>query len=256
MQGGAWKRVVYASDQSHSSIEKAALLAGFGKANLRLIETDKDHALRVDKLLAALREDVAMGKLPCALVACIGTTATTAVDPLKQLSDIAQKYRLWLHVDAAMAGNAMILPECRWMWDGIEAADSIVLNPHKWLGTGFDLSAYYAKDPQHLIRVMGTNPSYLRTAHDDEVKNFRDWGIPLGRRFRSLKLWFLLWDQGVKACTAAQGHRQRGLAERSGDQPRTGDPGAGAPDPLHPPRAQGQERRGPAPRTTWPSPMP
>ena len=198
LQGGASKLVVYASDQSHSSIEKAALLAGFGKANLRLIETDKDHALRVDKLLAAIKDDVAMGKRPCALVACIGTTATTAVDPLKKLADIAQKYRLWLHVDAAMAGSAMILPECRWMWEGIEAADSIVLNPHKWLGTGFDLSAYYAKDPQHLIRVMGTNPSYLRTAQDDEVKNFRDWGIPLGRRFRSLKLWFLLRDQGVE----------------------------------------------------------
>jgi aromatic-L-amino-acid decarboxylase len=202
LQGGASKLVVYASDQSHSSIEKAALLAGLGKANLRLIETDKDHALRVDKLLAAIKDDIAMGKLPCALVACIGTTATTAVDPLKQLADIAQKYRLWLHVDAAMAGSAMILPECRWLWEGIEAADSIVLNPHKWLGTGFDLSAYYAKDPQHLIRVMGTNPSYLRTAQDDEVKNFRDWGIPLGRRFRALKLWFLIRDQGVEGLQA------------------------------------------------------
>ncbi|MBL0311371.1 MAG: aminotransferase class V-fold PLP-dependent enzyme [Holophagaceae bacterium] len=202
MQGGASKLVVYASDQSHSSIEKAALLAGFGKANLRLIETNKDHALHVDKLVAAIKEDVAMGKRPCALVACIGTTATTAVDPLAKLADIAQKYRLWLHVDAAMAGSAMILPECRWLWEGIEAADSIVLNPHKWLGTGFDLSAYYAKDPQHLIRVMSTNPSYLRTAQDDEVKNFRDWGIPLGRRFRSLKLWFLLRDQGVEGLQA------------------------------------------------------
>ncbi len=202
LQGGASKLVVYASDQGHSSIEKAALLAGFGKANLRLIETDKDHALNADKLLTAIQEDVSMGKLPCALVACIGTTATTAVDPLKRLADIAQKYRLWLHVDAAMAGSAMILPECRWMWEGVEAADSIVLNPHKWLGTGFDLSAYYAKDPQHLIRVMSTNPSYLRTAQDDEVKNFRDWGIPLGRRFRSLKLWFLLCDQGVEGLQA------------------------------------------------------
>lgn len=202
LQGGASKLVVYASDQSHSSIEKGALLAGFGKANLRLIETDKDHALRLDSLLKAIQEDIAMGKLPCAVVACIGTTATTAVDPLKQLTDIAQKYRLWLHVDAAMAGSAMILPECRWMWEGIEAADSIVLNPHKWLGAGFDLSAYYAKDPQHLIRVMGTNPSYLRTAQDNEVKNFRDWGIPLGRRFRSLKLWFLLRDQGVEGLQA------------------------------------------------------
>jgi aromatic-L-amino-acid decarboxylase len=101
-----------------------------------------------------------------------------------------------------MAGSAMILPECRWMWEGVEAADSIVLNPHKWLGVGFDFSAYFVRDPQHLIRVMGTNPSYLRTAQDAEVANFRDWGIPLGRRFRALKLWFLLLDQGVEGLQA------------------------------------------------------
>ena len=202
LQGGASKLVIYASDQGHSSIEKATLLAGFGKANLRLIATDKDHALKMDDLVKAIQEDVSLGKRPCALVACIGTTASTAVDPLQRMAEIAQKYRLWLHVDAAMAGSAMILPECRWLWEGVEAADSIVLNPHKWLGTGFDLSAYYAKDPQHLIRVMSKNPSYLRTAQDNEVKNFRDWGIPLGRRFRSLKLWFLLRDQGVEGLQA------------------------------------------------------
>jgi len=105
---------------------------------------------------------------------------------------------MWLHVDAALAGTAMVLPECRWMWEGVERADSLVFNPHKWMGVGFDLSAYYVRDPQHLIRVMSTNPSYLRTAQDGQVSNFRDWHIQLGRRFRALKLWFYLMDVGVE----------------------------------------------------------
>lgn len=202
LQGTATKLMVYASDQGHSSIEKAALLAGFGKVHLRLIETDGDHALRVDLLNAAIQEDIALGRRPCAVVAAIGTTGTTALDPVKEIAGLAAKYRFWLHVDAALAGTAMVLPECRWMWEGVEAADSIVMNPHKWMGTGFDLSAYFVKDPQHLIRVMSTNPSYLRTAQDDEVKNLRDWGIPLGRRFRALKLWFYLKDVGVEGLQA------------------------------------------------------
>ena len=202
LQGTATKLVVYASDQGHSSIEKAALLAGFGKAHLRLIETDENHGMRLDLLNAAIQEDIALGRRPCAVVAAIGTTGTTALDPLKDIARLQEKFRFWLHVDAALAGTAMVLPECRWMWDGIEAADSMVMNPHKWMGTGFDLSAYFVKDPQHLIRVMSTNPSYLRTAQDDEVKNLRDWGIPLGRRFRALKLWFLLKDLGVEGLQA------------------------------------------------------
>jgi aromatic-L-amino-acid decarboxylase len=194
--------VVYASDQAHSSIPKGALLAGFGMENLRLIETDEDHALRSDRLEAAIEEDMAAGRRPCALIAAVGTTATTALDPVKELADVAAHHGLWLHIDAALAGTAMICPEFRWMWDGVEAADSIVLNPHKWLGTGFDLSAYYVRDPQHLIRVMSTNPSYLRTAQDGLVRNLRDWGIPLGRRFRSLKLWFLIREYGVEGLQA------------------------------------------------------
>jgi aromatic-L-amino-acid decarboxylase len=194
--------VVYASDQAHSSVEKAALLAGFGKDNLRLIPTDDAHALRLDLLEKAILEDLAAGRRPCAMVACVGTTATTAVDPLKEMGQLSARHGIWLHVDAAMAGTAMILPECRSLWEGIEEADSVVINPHKWMGTGFDLSAYFVKDPEHLIRVMGTNPSYLRTEQDDEVKNLRDWGIPLGRRFRALKLWFLIKDQGVEGLQA------------------------------------------------------
>ena len=202
MQAEEAPLVVYASDQAHSSVEKAALLAGFGKDNLRLIATDADHALRLDLLEAAIVADLAAGRRPCAMVAAIGTTATTAMDPLEGMARLSSQYGIWLHVDAAMAGTAMILPECRGLWAGIEGADSIVLNPHKWMGTGFDLSAYFVKDPEHLIRVMSTNPSYLRTEQDDQVKNLRDWGIPLGRRFRALKLWFLIRDQGVAGLQA------------------------------------------------------
>jgi aromatic-L-amino-acid decarboxylase len=202
LQAGRAPLVVYASSQGHSSIEKAALLAGFGKDHLRLLDTDDAHALRVDLLEAALAADRAAGRVPCALVAAIGTTGTTAIDPLAAMAALARRHGLWLHVDAALAGTAMVLPECRPLWDGIEQADSLVFNPHKWMGVGFDFSAYYVRDPQHLIRVMSTNPSYLRTAQDGAVTNYRDWHIPLGRRFRALKLWFQLLDVGVEGLQA------------------------------------------------------
>jgi len=202
LQSGEAPLVVYASNQSHSSIEKGALLAGFGKAHLRLLETDERYALRLDVLESAIQADLAAGRKPCALVAAIGSTATTALDPMEAMAGIAKRYGLWLHVDAAMAGTAMVLPECRWMWKGIESADSLVFNPHKWMGVGFDFSAYFVRDPQHLVRVMSTNPAYLRTARDGEVKNYRDWHIPLGRRFRALKLWFYLADVGVEGLQA------------------------------------------------------
>ena len=209
--------VVYASDQAHSSIPKGALLAGFGQANLRLLETDGDFALRLDLLEAAIEADLAAGRRPCAMVAAVGTTATTGLDPVQGMAELAERYGLWLHLDAAMAGSAMICPECRWMWEGAERADSIVFNPHKWLGTGFDLSAYFVRDPEHLVRVMSTNPSYLRTEHDAQVNNLRDWGIPLGRRFRALKLWFLVRDQGV-AGLQARIRRDLGHAQWLKDQ--------------------------------------
>jgi aromatic-L-amino-acid decarboxylase len=202
MQAEPAPLVVYASDQAHSSIPKAALLSGFGSDHLRLIATDDAHALRVDLLEAAVRQDLEDGRRPCAVVASIGTTASTALDPLKAMAQLAERYGLWLHVDAAMAGSAMICPEFRWMWEGVEQADSVVLNPHKWLGTGFDLSAYYVRDPEHLVRVMSTDPSYLRTAQDGLVRNLRDWGIPLGRRFRALKLWFVIREHGVEGLQA------------------------------------------------------
>ena len=189
--------VVYASEHAHSSVDKAALLAGFGRENLRKIPVDAGYAMRPDLLQKAVAEDRAQGRVPCAIVATTGTTTTTAFDPIDALAEVARKNQMWLHVDAAMAGSAMILPECRALWRGVEAADSLVVNPHKWLGASFDCSAYYVRDPEHLVRVMCTSPSYLRTAVDEKVKNLRDWGIPLGRRFRALKLWFLIREQGV-----------------------------------------------------------
>ncbi|MBI5362100.1 MAG: aminotransferase class V-fold PLP-dependent enzyme [Planctomycetes bacterium] len=194
--------VVYVSEHAHSSVDKAALLAGFGRANVRSIEVDERFALRADVLERAIADDRAAGRVPCAIVATTGTTTTTALDPIESLASIAKREGLWLHVDAAMAGSAMILPECRWMWAGIEGADSIVVNPHKWLGAAFDCSVYYVKDPEHLVRVMSTNPSYLQSSVDARVTNYRDWGIPLGRRFRALKLWCLIREQGVSGLQA------------------------------------------------------
>ena len=202
LQSGDAPLIVYVSKYSHSSVDKAALLAGFGRENVRAIDADENFALRPDALEAAIVADLAAGRRPCAVVATTGTTTSTAIDPIAPVAAIAQRHGLWLHVDGALAGSAMILPECRALWDGIEGADSIVVNPHKWLGAAFDCSLYYVRDAQHLMRVMGTNPSYLQSAADGRVRNYRDWGIPLGRRFRALKLWTLIRAEGVRALQA------------------------------------------------------
>ena len=242
--------VVYASEMAHSSIEKAALLAGFGRDNLRLLPTDEAHALLPDALEEALRSDVAAGRRPCAIVATVGSTGTTAIDPVARIGELARAHGAWLHVDAALAGTAMSCPELRWMWEGVEQADSVVWNPHKWLGIGFDCTAYHVRDPDHLVRVMATDPSYLRTAQDGAVKNYRDWGIALGRRFRALKVWFVLSALGVEGIRAEvrqhlalaavlRQHRRR--------HARLGTAGAGsAADrrlPPSPPRPRGQGAR-------------
>ena len=193
---------VYLSSQSNSSVEKAALLAGFGRENLRTVGVDEAYRMRPEALGEAIAADLRRGLQPCAVVATVGSTATTAIDPLAALAEVAGAHGLWLHVDAAMAGSAMILPECRPLWQGVEQADSLVVNAHKWLGASFDCSLYYVRDPQHLIRVMSSSPSYLRTATDESARNLRDWGIPLGRRFRALKLWFLIREQGVSGLQA------------------------------------------------------
>ena len=192
---------VYTTEQAHSSVAKAALLAGFGRDNLRTVEVDEAYAMRPDAFAAAVAEDRAAGRRPAAVVLSVGTTGTTAVDPVGDISAIARREDMWVHVDAAMAGSALLLPEMRWLVAGLEAADSLSWNPHKWLGTILDCSLLYVRDPQHLIRVMSTNPAYLRSTVDG-VTQFRDWGIPLGRRFRALKLWFQLRLDGVEAIRA------------------------------------------------------
>lgn len=202
LQGVSHTLTVYLSAQANSSVAKAALLAGFGRDHLRIVPHDDSYAMRPDALAAMMADDVANGHVPCAVVATTGSTASTALDPVDAIATVAQRHGAWLHVDAAMAGSAMILPECRWMWEGVERADSLVVNAHKWLGAAFDCSLYYVRDPDTLIRVMSTSPSYLRAATDNDVRNLRDWGLPLGRRFRSLKLWCLLREQGVRGLQA------------------------------------------------------
>jgi aromatic-L-amino-acid decarboxylase len=202
LQAESLPLTVYTSAHSHSSVDKAALLAGFGRDNIRVVAHDAQYAMRPDALADAIAADLRAGAKPCAIVATSGSTASTALDPIGAIAAIAGQHGLWLHVDAAMAGSAMILPECRWMWNGVEGADSLVINPHKWLGAAFDCTLYYVRDPQHLVRVMSTNPSFLQTAADGRVRNLRDWGIPLGRRFRALKLWFLIREQGTSGLQA------------------------------------------------------
>ena len=194
---------VYTTRQAHSSVLKAVSLAGYGQDNLRFVDVDPDtYAMRAEALAASLAADVAAGLRPAAVVVNVGTTGTTAVDPLAAIIPLAREYGMWVHVDAAMAGSALLLPEMRWLVDGVEGADSLAWNPHKWLGTILDCSLLYVADPGHLIRVMSTNPSYLRSAVDGEVTQYKDWGIPLGRRFRALKLWFHLRLDGVESIRA------------------------------------------------------
>jgi aromatic-L-amino-acid/L-tryptophan decarboxylase len=202
LQAEAAPLIVYASPMAHSSIEKAALMAGFGRENVRAVGVDGAYAMRPEALREAIEADRAAGHRPCAVVATVGATTSTSIDPLAAIAKVAAAHGLWLHVDAALAGAAMILPECRPLWDGIEAADSLVVNAHKWLGAVFDCSLYYVRDPEHLVRVMSTNPSYLRTSADALAPNYRDWGVALGRRFRALKLWFLLREQGLEGLRA------------------------------------------------------
>lgn len=194
---GGPRLAVYASAEAHSSVGKGVKLAGYGSEMLRPIPVDGEFALRPDALEAAMVADLAAGIRPACVVATIGTTSSTAVDPVRAVAEICRRHGAWLHVDAAYAGSAAILPECRRYFDGIELADSFVFNPHKWLLTNFDCSAYFVRDVEMLIRTFGASPEYLRTAHDDRVVNFRDWGIQLGRRFRALKLWFVIRSYGV-----------------------------------------------------------
>ena len=190
----------YASSQAHSSIEKAAKIAGIGRANLRLIDVDKALALRPDRLAQRIAEDRAAGRLPFFAAATIGTTSSNAVDPIPDIGRICREHGLWLHVDGAMAGTAAVCPEFRRLQAGLELADSYCFNPHKWMFTNFDCDCFYVADRAALIQALSILPEYLRNQATESgaVIDYRDWQIPLGRRFRALKLWFVVRHYGVE----------------------------------------------------------
>jgi aromatic-L-amino-acid decarboxylase len=202
--------VAYTSTQTHSSVEKAAKIAGIGSANLRAIEVDKNFAMRPDALAAQIARDRAAGKIPFFICATIGTTSSNAIDPLRAIGEICKKENasrkeahgdaIWLHVDAAMSGTAALCPEFRWTHDGVEFADSYCFNPHKWMFTNCECSSFYVRDCGALIRALSVLPEYLRNRATESgaVIDYRDWQIPLGRRFRALKLWFVIRHYGVE----------------------------------------------------------
>jgi aromatic-L-amino-acid/L-tryptophan decarboxylase len=189
---------LYASAETHSSVDKAARIAGIGQANLVKIPTDASHSMMPEALAVAIAADRAVGHLPIGVVLCAGGTSIGAFDRIGACIAVAKAAGLTTHVDAAWAGSAMICPEFRTLWDGIEGADSIVFNPHKWLGAQFDCSVQFLRDPAAQIRTLGLRPAYLQTAGADDIVNFNEWTVPLGRRFRALKLWFLLRAHGLE----------------------------------------------------------
>ncbi len=189
---------IYASDQAHSSIDKAVRLAGIGQRNLVKIATDADFAMRPDALNAAILSDRANGMTPAGVVLCTGGTSIGAFDPIADCIKVARHHGLYIHVDAAWAGSAMICPEFRHLWQGVNGADSIVFNPHKWLGAQFDCSVQFLADAVPQIRSMGLRPDYLQTQGSDDILNFNEWTVPLGRRFRALKIWLSLRAYGLE----------------------------------------------------------
>jgi aromatic-L-amino-acid/L-tryptophan decarboxylase len=192
--------VAYASAHAHSSLEKAAMVAGIGAENLRLIEVDDNFAMRPDALARQIEADKRAGLTPCFVCATVGTTSSNAMDPVRAIGEVCRKHNLWLHVDAAMSGTAMICPEFRHLQDGIELADSYNFNPHKWMAVTFDCSAFWVADRKALIQTLSILPEYLRNQATESgaVIDYRDWHIQLGRRFRSLKLWFVIRHYGVE----------------------------------------------------------
>lgn len=188
---------VYCSTETHSSIEKAVKIAGLGRANLVKIGVNEHFQMDVTELRQAIERDLEAGLKPACVVASLGTTGCTAIDPLAAIAELTSQYNIWLHVDAALAGTALVLPEYRFMTEGIESADSFVFNPHKWMFTNFDCSAYFVKEKEALIRTFEILPEYLKTGTRGKVNDYRDWGVPLGRRFRALKLWFVIRTFGI-----------------------------------------------------------
>ena len=184
--------VVYTSEHAHSSVEKGAIAIGIGQDNVRRIPVDTEFRMRPDALQDAIESDLHRGKQPCCVVPTVGTTSSTSVDPVPAIAEVAERAGAWLHVDAAFSGTAAIVPEYRCLLEGCDRAHSFVVNPHKWLFTPVDLSAFYTSRPDILKRALALVPEYLKTAEDATALNLMDYGIPLGRRFRALKLWFVL----------------------------------------------------------------
>jgi aromatic-L-amino-acid decarboxylase len=201
LAGGRRVRV-YASAHTHSSIDKACWVTGIGQENLVKVPTDADAAMRGPALAAAIAADRAAGHLPAGVVICVGGTATGATDAVAELVAVAKAEGLYTHVDAAWAGSAMICPEFRPLWAGTEGADSIVFNPHKWLGAQFDCAIQFLRDPADQVRTLALRPDYLETLGRSGIVNFSEWTVPLGRRFRALKLWFLLRAHGLEGLRA------------------------------------------------------
>lgn len=194
------KLVAYVSTQTHSSVEKSIKIAGIGKENLRLIDVDNNLAMRVDLLKEAIKNDLDSGKTPFFVCATVGSTSTNAIDPLVEIGKLCKNYKIWLHVDAAMSGTAAICPEYRFIIDGVEFADSFSFNPHKWMFTNFDCNCFYIANRSVLIKTLSILPEYLKNiaSESGQVIDYRDWHIQLGRRFRSLKLWFVIRYYGVE----------------------------------------------------------
>lgn len=203
-QGCDRRLTAYASAHAHSSIEKAVRVAGLGRQNLRLIDADESFAMRPAALTEAVERDRRAGKLPCFVAATVGTTSSNAIDPLRPIGELCRQAGLWLHVDAAMAGTAALCPEFRWIHDGLELADSYCFNPHKWMFTNFDCDCFYVADRAALVGALSVLPEYLRNqaSASGAVIDYRDWHIPLGRRFRALKLWFVIRHYGVEGLCA------------------------------------------------------
>ena len=199
---GKEKFRVYSSDQVHSSIDKAIKISGIGLENLVRIEVDSDFAMIPEQLENAIKKDLEEGFTPLCVISALGTTSSTAVDPVKEISEITNRYGLWHHIDAAFAGTALLLPEYQELIQGHKLADSYVFNPHKWMMTNFDCTVIFLKEPHYLVNTFSMNPEYLKTTQDQEVNNYRDWGIPLGRRFRALKLWFVIRSYGLEGLRA------------------------------------------------------
>ncbi len=189
---------VYCSSEAHSSVDKAVRIAGIGHENLIKIPVDNEFRMNTNELHNNIKADKKKGYFPLCVVVALGTTGSTAVDPLDEIVAICREYNIWIHIDAAFAGSALLLPEYRWMIKGVEHADSLVFNPHKWLFTNFDCSAYFVKDPETLINTFKLVPEYLKTQIKAEVNDYSNWGIQLGRRFRALKLWFVIRSFGVR----------------------------------------------------------